>query len=318
MTERHDNPDSDIDFESAKFEDKYLVSRKMKSGADQHENLSVSSIKKLEGKEGFEVLLGKVIPYFDFDKPLFKTQKELKEFLPKQAEQVYQALRKRYPGGDVMLFESAGLVDGMWKPSMHARVRKVGYYPDGKSIPSLESANFDESVYKAAGSRQLFRLPYCTKPGRKLQMRLMSRSEEGKWTTIPDIKMAEALGYKYEDWLVQNIQGEKPIKLAQKKLEKKAEIKTDLEKAFETKDAKLEVDLKTVNALCNCLSTKRMTNRDSWIRTLWCIKNIADRSQLDLYPQLTRYQKKLEKLMTKMLPNSNTNAQIPKLIKLSE
>ena len=153
---------------------------------------------------GYEVITGACIPYYDFERE-YDTEIERLANYRVDLDGAIDALSVYYTkGGRVLEFTACGYdnTKKKFKNSFHFRIRNFGYYESANQIPKI--AGFDSAVYNSRS--QLFRLPYCTKEGQNRQLKRFN-SRTGDVIELDDITE------KYEDYLVQNVEGEKLIEV---------------------------------------------------------------------------------------------------------
>lgn len=124
-----------------------------------------------------EVILGAVVPYFDYDK---KCEKEpSKKKVLKHLEAAVNILCEFYDceeGNIIVINRTGKKPDGSYKISFHFIIREVGYYSCGDVIkkcviPELhdcldeEYQNFDSQIYGKVNHQRLFGMPLCKKLG---------------------------------------------------------------------------------------------------------------------------------------------------------
>lgn len=121
--------------------------------------------------QGYEHIDNKCVPYFDFDFS-YSTEEEQQDRDEDDYETALTAITNEYADCSTAKFHkltSCGYDarGDKWKNSYHIIVRGVGCYESGKalfdSLSDETKSVIDESVYKPAGRRQLFRMPFCSK-----------------------------------------------------------------------------------------------------------------------------------------------------------
>lgn len=186
-----------------------------------------------ENPHSYELLMGDVIPYFDVEQK-FETQKEADDAFIPIYDSHYQHLQKYYnPENkdeiEIYVFDSTGINrERIHKVSFHFIIRGAGFYSCGDELKQLveqwnknEKLIFDLKVYKQRDRQQLFRMPYCSKefdPQRKL-IRMYEKNQDFLYHSLEDVKKI------YNRFMVQNIDGEKPIKTDYNCNEEKKKIK---------------------------------------------------------------------------------------------
>ena len=160
----------------------------------------LSSVKK--SGTGYEVITDSCIPYYDFERE-YDTESERLANYQTDLDFAISAL-SQYKQHRIIEFTACGYdpTKNKYKNSFHFRIRNFGYYKSANQIPKI--SGFDPAVY-SSGS-QLFRLPYCTKEGQNRPLKRFN-SRTG------DIIELDDMTEKYEDYLVQNVEGEKLIEV---------------------------------------------------------------------------------------------------------
>jgi hypothetical protein len=215
-----------------------------------------------EEKQGYEVLLGKCIPYYDYEK--FYDSKEDQEEnndidYNLARETIMDAYEKTYPNIVIYSFDSSGLdLKGRWKNSFHFRLRKCGYLNQGSDCLLL--IGFDKNVYKATGKRQLIRLPLC------------SKEDEDRPLSVRDSDKT----YN-EDWLISYTDTENDI----------CKVKNDNSlKVIKPIIKKKITRIYTVNeieSLFDCIDYEDMSDDwVDWTKMLWGLRNMSDDYGIDL------------------------------------
>lgn len=276
------------------YHPKYLVTPDMGSEKN-HIEADAEMLELMEGSDGYEVLKGAVIPYWDFD-PKFDTAKEMEVAWPAFMDRIHDTFDKLYPGKQVMVFDAKGFSTkhNKWIMSTHVRVRGAGYYLHGKDVPPVDGC--DSAPYKSEGARQLFRLPYCTKLGQRPLKRVV-QVRRGKYEVLESLDACKQI--KNEDiaqYLVQNVAGEKLIKPEAKEGKIMAaahDVKEPASTGELSVPGELRLDYEYVKQLVGCLSPKRAANgnRQEWIAVVWCLSNLANRSGLDFLPLAHEFSK---------------------------
>jgi phage/plasmid-associated DNA primase len=160
---------------------------------------------------GYEHIAGAVVPYVDFDNQ-YNTAAEQEANDECDFDTALLAVQQEYPSGKIYMLQSCGLDTrtGKYKNGYHAIIRNVGYYESGADLFNSFSDKFknhvDPSVYKPAGKRQLFRMPYCSKEGDDRPLQYYDHIKEDVYCSVDEID-AGLLGLL----LVQNIAGEKLV-----------------------------------------------------------------------------------------------------------
>lgn len=165
---------------------------------------------------GYEHIDGTVVPYFDFDN-CYKTEAEQEANEEQDYKRAVEAVEQEYlpQGGKLYVTISCGLDTrtGKYKNGYHIIVRGVGYYKSGseffKSMSDELKQHIDPKVYKPAGKRQLFRMPYCSKEGDERPLQYYDYQNDMLYESLEDVGLVN-VGVL----LVQNIEGEKLVEVA--------------------------------------------------------------------------------------------------------
>jgi hypothetical protein len=163
-------------------------------------NQVVDTVKTLA--TGYEVITDSCIPYYDFERE-YDTESERLANYQTDLDFSISAL-SQYKQHTILEFTACGYdnTKNKYKNSFHFRIRGFGYYKSANQIPKI--SGFDPAVYNSGS--QLFRLPYCTKEGQKRPLKRFN-SRTGDIIELDDITE------KYEEYLVQNVEGEKLIEV---------------------------------------------------------------------------------------------------------
>ena len=158
-------------------------------------------------KTGYEVLDGACVPYYDFERE-YKTEQERKDNFKSDLEFAMNALQSQYPKAKIYTLDASGYssTKSIYKNSFHFIVRGKGYYNSPVHVPRIEG--FDPKVYN---SRQLFRLPYCSKENEDRPLIRYSYAFGVHFKTIQKCK--SNYNESLELYLVQNITGEELIEV---------------------------------------------------------------------------------------------------------
>lgn len=235
----------------------------------------------------YEAIFGNCVPYADFDND-YADQKTQEANLEADFKRAEDAATVVYPRGRMIWRSSCGFnsVKQNWKNSFHLIVRGAGYYACGLDIPKIPGA--DESVYKAAGQRQLLRVLGASKE--EDYKRVFQRRSEGElYPALVWWKLCAGgiCDEKPEDSLVQHIAGEKLVTPAPVEVKRADNIVTVDAELDPLGDVKLgvsthKVSIEMATQVIMMLSPVRVTAFEKWIQTVWAIKNTATEYGLDL------------------------------------
>ena len=220
-----------------------------------------------EKKQGYEVLLGKCIPYYDYEK-YYDSKEEQEENndidYNLARETIMDAYEKTYPNIVIYSFDASGMdLKNKFKNSFHFRLRKCGYLKQGSDCISLKIFNesFDNSVYKSKGKRQLIRLPLCSKEGEDRP--LLVRDSDKTYN---------------EDWLISYTDTENDICKVKNDNSLKV-IKPIIKKKYDDR-------IYTVNdieSLFDCIDYEDIADDwGDWSKMLWGLRNMSDDYGIDL------------------------------------
>jgi hypothetical protein len=255
-----------------------LVSKR-KAKKDEFDSVDLSKVGEwvTEHPVGYEALIGGgYIPYYEFDAK-FKTQKEQEANYRQSLTDAFNSVSEKFPDATIYSFDASGYdpVAKVWKNSHHFRVRGSGYFKSGLDIPKIEGA--DDAVYKKPASRQLMRLPFCTKSGNQRPLlRVQPDVDPDKKYTQAGIK---ELNESITDYLIQNAGGEELVPDKPKENVEPPLPKPE-RKAIDTLVRKGNILLNDVTAervdkLCSCLADNRFDDRVQWLRVMRALKTIA-------------------------------------------
>ena len=260
--------DSKILFDSDDDDDDSLITIVHVLDAKYHTTLTTEKLIKFiyEKKQGYEVLLGKVIPFYDYEKK-YDSLKEQQDNNNNDFDTAHKIImdtyKKIYPDIIIYSFDASGLdLKGRFKNSFHFRLRNCGYLNQGSDCITLKILNdsFDNSVYKVKGSRQLLRLPLCSKEG---ENRPLLVRNEPKQIIFND------------DWLVSYINRENHVcKIKEQIIEKKIIVKKKITDIYTVED---------IEGLMECINYEEQNYEwQDWAKIIWGLRNMADDYNIDL------------------------------------
>jgi hypothetical protein len=243
--------------------------------------------------KGHEIIRGPCLPYYDFE-IVYENVKEGKSKLSTDYNEAYEQLRQQFVYGRIISFVASGIVmkDNVrkWKQSFHFIVRGDGYYKQGADIPKMDGDGWDQSVYKRAGKRQCFRLPYCSKDGETRKLLLIDPEDNNPTMPYQSVDEAEQItGLNYDEWLITNTLGE-TLKIVFNE-EQKDEINNINHKSGGA------VELEKLNYLLDgiCVDGGQDLDWETWIKTIWAIVNVCVRSGHDYNNIAIEFSKKSNK-----------------------
>jgi len=249
-----------------------------------------------------EALFGEVIPYFDFEIENTTEGDEVKVL-----RDILNAIEKHYPDGVIYTFNGSRMytntkgVEG-WKVSFHVIIRGAGYYESGKhffhSIPDevKKVAGFDDGVYKEAGSRQLFKLPYCHKPYENdatdmVRCELIRDEDDEVDDYIDDYVAIRDADEKYSNWCISNIEGEKLVKIELP--EKKFQPVIHTGSNAESKESKFPPPtVEELDKLIDMLKPERARMHNDRLPFIWCLANIQEEFGFDTMDLAAKFMQK--------------------------
>lgn len=260
------------------------------------------------------LISGSYIPYYEFDYKYIsdETRSEMHKADEKASyNSVVEVMRQFRKGVQVDLnnhtiycFDASGYdpIKNKFKNSFHYRIRGVGYYESATDIPYAKGC--DVSVYKRKNSRQLMRVPFCTKEGNNRPLLRFFPDDDRRYT-LDDIKK-KVIDENLKDYLIQNSEGEdllpskKDRHEIEVKLRKVHREKLKTQKLKDVQDKQLRnadnagikqmldenevleiVSVQFINQLCKCLNKERFDDRRQWLRFIRCLKNVADNFQIE-------------------------------------
>jgi len=203
--------------------------------------------------QGYEVLLGAVIPCYEDDRGQYQTAKEQEENEQKDFTRAYDSVLAMYKTGSILILRSCGFdpVKKIYKNSYHFRIRGEGAYKCLADVPKIPG--FDASIYKKANKRQLMRMPFCSK-------------ESNNSPLVPivfsDGKIVELTADQVEvdEYMIQNI----------------------LDEDLHIKPVKAEVSLKQLTMTVMELDKTRADDRGQWFKVLCGIKTTCVNNGISL------------------------------------
>jgi hypothetical protein len=304
----------------------YKITKKIRSLKNDFENVNENDLYNYikTNPIAYEALIdGSYIPYYEFDYK-YDTEEDQKTSYTDDVAISYGNVRSEFDkDATIYSFDASGYdpIKKCWKNSFHYRIRGNGYYLNALEIPQVEG--MDTSVYKRKNSRQLMRLPFCTKEGNNRPLLRFNPQTYKSYTIDTICELKE----KVDDYIIQNIQGEVQIlnKKEQVKVEKnkakeqlKVEKKTELCKIEDIKDRKKndeiekkdiiqmkkdnkiisELTLEYVQKVCSCLNESRFNDRINWLKFIRCLKNIRNSYDIDTLSIAHEYSKKSSKYNT--------------------
>ena len=123
-----------------------------------------------------------------------------------ELEQKLDELFSEYPDKKIYAFDASGRVGTQYKVSFHFLVRGAGFYLCGAYVPKLAMEGMDDSVYKAEGKQQKFRLPFASKDGKTRVLRRVVMDEDGDLTFYDDInEIEDELEEEYKEYQEHNL-----------------------------------------------------------------------------------------------------------------
>ena len=227
-------------------------------------------------------------PYFDYE-TLHKSEKEMDSAMESEFKNAFDIIQSRYVKGRVFGFDSSGFCSKhkSWKVSFRFIVKGAGAY-DQRLLDvharemKAKFNGFDTGVYN---NGRCMRMPYASKssdPERQFQ-----RFHEGELLSLVQL---ENLSENYQDYIIQWTDAEAQHKWIEPKQEEKKEVNKE-EKKVVTVEKDLDLKYEYVESLVSCLNVMRANDRQTWIVVMWCLKNLADRSGLDLEPLAHNFSK---------------------------
>ena len=139
--------DSKILFDSDDDDDDSLITIVHVLDAKYHTTLTTEKLIKFiyEKKQGYEVLLGKVIPFYDYEKK-YDSLKEQQDNNNNDFDTAHKIImdtyKKIYPDIIIYSFDASGLdLKGRFKNSFHFRLRNCGYLNQGSDCITLKILN---------------------------------------------------------------------------------------------------------------------------------------------------------------------------------
>jgi len=242
----------------------------------------------LAGDIVYEVIMGEIVPVYDYDEwvpdgvelqaahssALSRGLEELRRLWGENASiLVYTSSGQKSKGGKLGPFVSLRfIVRGVGKFSSGADMKAGGYVPD----------MFDQSVYKAAGKRQLMRLWGASKYGEDRPMRMFV---DGKFKKLNDFNIEDPVSATYflEQALAQNVGRERLIEVKQQQVAKVSICESEeAPMALGANGMPLGDDIQVtpegVRELCMLAGWFQESTRgyDRWRDEMWLLQNTAD------------------------------------------
>ena len=232
---------------------------------------------------GHEVIRGKCVPYYDFDKKYdYSEDIDFKIIDSDNLVECITAIKLAYAQYKttikIITLKSSGIIENNYKSSFHFIIRGCGYVTQSSDI--LQIDGFDQSVYKDAGKRQLFRMPFCNKKGqddRKLMPILYKNDKLKKQADIDS------------EWFVQNIEFEDNLceNIQVKQIKTSAKPTTKIDDGMTIDD---------ITDLMKCIDVKKhMDEFDKWTKFIWGLGNIGRDYGLDLLAMADEFSKLSDK-----------------------
>jgi hypothetical protein len=182
---------------------KYIYSPNLLTKKSRFRTNTVKSIIAHINKtgEGYEVIVGPCIPYYDFDSS-YDTELDRAANYQTDLDTAVDQLKNKYPDGKIYEFTACGFdpIKNKYKNSFHFKIRCVGFHNTASEVHKLDC--FDQVPYN--NGSQLFRLPYCSKAG---QDRILKRFNSSDGTTYELDRLPE----HFSEYLIQNILNEELI-----------------------------------------------------------------------------------------------------------
>lgn len=267
------------------------IVKKLQTGKNDHIEITFENLAIRQGKlrETYEVLQGgKYIPYYDFDQYLDEVSDDQDDYDWLLSQ--FTAVQDKFPNGKIMVFFNKREDKKRFKRSSHILVRDAGYYDSMLNIPVIDHPDFDKSVYCKEGKRQLFRLPYARKNGKKDAVLERCALSDDLLMIMPcryeDIE--EVFGESISDYCITNVpDGYKlidatPVETKEEPIE--TESKKDKPKKVVT-ERKFNQNY-TRDAGMVMMIAKNMTKQDftyqEWFKICQACGYIAEESNIDL------------------------------------
>ncbi len=234
-------------------------------------------IAQIKSGQGHECIYGNCLPYYDFDFEL-DSESEMKACQWALFEERLDEIKALFPNGAIRALDASGYSPSKdtWKVSFHFVVNNAGYFDCGHDMLRGEFVpeDFDSSVYKRLGKRQLFRLPYCSKEGETRQLKLVVKSPDGyklqELADVPDDVLLQCIvSYTPGNGAIIEVEPEeRPVYQS---------IDTDYSCKFE--------DVEPIRELCKVAGLfqhNALSEYAKWRDVVWALRHAADELKIDL------------------------------------
>lgn len=230
----------------------------------------------------YEIIDGKCKGYIDIEKIVEIKDRKI------EREQLINEIKEKLNNEDFILLDGSrkykmGNNELKHKLSFHIIFTKY-HFDSGIHVKEfVEKFNLpiDKSVYKKYELIQKFRMPYCVKR--------LNEKNPLKKVNMENLKLKPFKNINIEDFskmLITNIENTeyKKVEILEKVKTKKVNLsKTKQKEPQDNKDYYYKnLTKEQLENLINCIESKEDCSREEWIKTIWCIRNIADHYNVDL------------------------------------
>jgi hypothetical protein len=263
----------------------FTINTKIKGRKKDNLNLTTNDIlsKITQTKEGYEIITRKnpVVPHYDYDF-YYKTELAGKSAYTEDIVRIKNELSLIYDlnQAKVIILPSCGIDKDKqkknkpcYKNSINIILRGIGYYANNDIMPKPQGENalYDKNIY---GAYQKIRLPFTSKQGQNRFKNL-----QGADGTLYNLQNFHKSGFKYEDLLISNVEGEilQSVIKPNEDIINFDEIPDDTDEIPDDTDEIHNNKFKTpehLKLLLKCLLIERIDNLADWLKLMRICKNI--------------------------------------------
>ena len=174
--------------------------------------------------------------------------------------------------------------------SFHFLVRGAGFYLCGAYVPKLQMEGMDDSVYKAEGKQQKFRLPFASKDGKTRVLRRVVMDEDSELTFYDDMnEIEDELEEEYKEYMISNVSYEiERYSIEQAMLEDRDTSE------YVAAQGDTGLSYEKLNDLLQCIGDQGQEfSWDQWIKIVWAVMNLVRRYSIEGGEQLVHAFSKL-------------------------
>jgi hypothetical protein len=286
----------------------YKFATKLRSRDDESIDMTVAQLldhlieceEKKEIPVLYEAIYGPCVPYYDFDHS-YPDQDSQEANADLDFAKAVAAVQAKWGPNARYLWRAshghdptkAAKGQDSWKNSFHCIVRGCGYYRQGADIPRVTSS--DDTVYKQAGKRQLFRTLGATKElNKRPAQRLLFINETWvQWSALDysDGIKAGAFDEKFEENLIQYI-GTERLREPEARPVAIPEAKHTARPVKSAKSDGRKVSVEEIRAhIANMKPTRPSRTSPARHKVVWALANYATELGIDLRAEAHQFRR---------------------------